>query len=54
MRKREKKTMGKLRALIDEKPPKLNEKTRRKTDHLMYVAKVKNLRNLAKKTGKKT
>ena len=35
--------------MIDEKPPKLDEETRRKTDYL-YVIGVKNLRNLAKKT----
>ena len=36
---------------INEKLPKLDEKTRRKTDHL-YIAlqEVKNLQNLAKKT----
>ena len=45
--------MRKLRALIDEKPLKLDEKTRKKTDHLMYIAEVKNLQNLARKTGKK-
>ena len=35
--------------MIDKKPPKLDEKTRRKTDHL-YIARVKNFQNLAKKT----
>ena len=47
MRKRE----GKTEDLIKEKPLKLGEKIRRKTDHL-YVAlqEVKNLQNLAKKT----
>ena len=43
MKKRRKKTVGKLRALIDEKPLKLDEKTRKKTDYLMYIAGVKNL-----------
>ena len=43
--KMRKKTGG----LINEKPPKLDEETRRKTNHL-YVAGVKNLRNLARKT----
>ena len=37
---------------IDEKSPKLDEKTRRKTDHL-YIARVKNLRNLARKMVEK-
>ena len=46
--------MRKLRTLIDEKPPKLDKETRKKTNHLMYVARVKNLLNLAKKTGRKT
>ena len=46
--------MGKLRTLIDQKPPKLDEKTRKKTDHLIYIARVKNLQNQAKKTGRKT
>ncbi len=46
MRKREKKTGGS----INKKPPKFNEETKRKTD----LQGVKNLQNLAKKTGKKT
>ena len=54
MRKQGEKTMGKSRALIDEKPPKLDAETRKKTDHLMYVAGMKNLQNLAEKTGRKT
>ena len=54
MRKRRKITVRKLRVLIAEKPPKLDEETRRKTDHLIYVAEMKNLQNLAKKTGRKT
>ena len=42
---------GKTGDLIDEKPPKLDEETRRKTDHCFVAAlqEVKNLRNLAKK-----
>ena len=47
--KLDEKTRRKTRSLIDEKPPKLNKETRRKTDHL-YVAEVKNFRNLARKT----
>ncbi len=46
MRKREKKTGG----LINEKPPKLNKETRRKTD----LQGVKNLQNLTRKTRRKT
>ena len=48
-----KKQGEKLRARLMKKPPKLNEETKKKTDHL-YIAKVKNLQNLARKTGKKT
>ena len=54
MKKRGKKTVGKSRALIDKKSPKLDEKTRKKTDHSMYIAKVKNFQNLVRKTRKKT
>ena len=54
MRKQGEKTVGKSRALIDKKLPKLDEKTRRKINHLMYISKVKNLQNLARKTGKNT
>ncbi len=41
---------------IDEKPPKLNKETRRKTNHLFVEVEIvcKNLQNLAKKMGKKT
>ncbi len=46
MRKRGEKT----RDLIDEKPPKLDEETRRKTD----LQGVKNFQNRVRKTGKKT
>ena len=54
MKKQGRKTVGKLKALIDEKPFKLDEKTKKKTDYSIYVAEVKNLQNLAKKTGRKT
>ena len=54
MRKQREKTVGKSKALINEKFPKLDEEIKSKTDHSMYVAGLKNLRNLAKKTGKKT
>ena len=54
MRKQRRKTVEKSRALIDKKSPKLNEETKKKTDHLMYVVGIKNLQNLARKTGKKT
>ena len=47
--KLDEKTKRKTEGLIDEKPPKPDEETRRKTDYL-YVARVKNLRNLARKT----
>ena len=40
--------------LIDKKPPKLNKGTRKKTDHLLLLCKVKNLRNLDQKMGRKT
>ncbi len=40
---------GKTGGSIDEKRPKLDEETRRKTD----LQGVKNLQNLARKTGKK-
>ena len=53
MRKRGEKTMGKSRVLINEKSPKLDEKTRRKTDHLMYITEMKNFQNLARKTRNK-
>ena len=54
MRKRGRKTVEKSRALINEKSPKLDEKTRKKINHSIYIAKVKNLQNLVRKTGKKT
>ena len=37
MRKRGRKTGGLIESLINEKPPKLDEKTKKKTDHLMFV-----------------
>ncbi len=46
MKKRGRKTGGS----INKKPPKLDEKTRRKND----LQGVKNLQNLARKTGRKT
>ena len=39
----------KLESLINKKPPKLNDKTRKKTDHFVALQEVKNLQNLAKK-----
>ena len=54
MRKQKEKTVGKSRALINEKSLKLDEETRKKTDHSMYVAEVKNLQNLTKKIERKT
>ena len=57
MKKRGRKPLG---VLINKKPPKLNEKTKKKIDHLyfiqcliQYFVRVKNFQNLAKKTGKK-
>ena len=48
-----KKRGAKIGGSINEKLPKLNEETGRKTDYL-YVVKVKNFQNLARKTEKKT
>ena len=53
MKKRGENIVGKLRALIDEKSPKLDKETKKKTDHSIYAARVKNLQNLARKTRKK-
>ena len=47
------KTRKKTGGLINKKSLKLDEKTRRKTDYL-YIVKVKNLQNLARKMEKKT
>ena len=46
---------GKLKGiLINEKFPKLDEKIKKKTNHLLFLQKVKNLRNLARKIKRKT
>ncbi len=51
----EEKTRKKTGGSIDKKLPKLDEKMRRKTDYslFVYLLRIKNLQNLAKKTGKK-
>ncbi len=51
--KLDEKTRRKTGSSINEKPPNLDEKMRRKTDHLLLLQRVKNLQNLAKKTGRK-
>ena len=45
-----KKRRGKTGSLINEIAPKLHKKTRKKTNYL-YIAGIKNLQNLAGKTG---